>query len=524
VRRASSRACSIEAAVKPSTRSDDSLDVDDLRADLAERAVRGSAATLGIQVSTVLGALVATAVLARLLTPGDFGLVAMALVVLGLFQIAGELGLPAATVQTPEIDRAKLTSLFWLQVSLGVALALALAGSAPLVARLYGEPRLVAVVGALSAVLWLRALGYPQIALLRRRMRFAAYAVSELSGVLAGFAAGCALAIGGAGYWALVGQQLAGAAVATGAAWGFSSWRPERLLRWAGVRDLVGFGARLTASTLFAYGARSLDRLLIGSLFGDVALGLYATPQRLQERASDLAAVSIARVAPGVLSRLQAEPDRYRRAYRQALLYGLSVSAPVPAFLCVDAGPLVATLLGPQWLDAIPIFRLLAVAGLAATLQPATRWVYLSRGRMDRLLRWTAIESAALAAAVVLGVRWGALGVAAALALIGWLLRLPDALFCFRGAPVAVSDVAAAAWRPFAAALLAAPAPLALQALRGAAPGSPIDLGVDLITFGALYVAAWLALPGGRGVAAEALRLARALRRPGAPQAAGSRP
>jgi O-antigen/teichoic acid export membrane protein len=488
-------------------------------ADLERRSARSAAVTVGAQAARLALSLAGTAALARLLEPRDFGLVAMAAAALALLTGIREMGLSVAIVQREHVSHAQVSTLFWINAAFSLVLALALSAAAPALAWLYGEPRVAPIAVALAATLPLGGVAAQHRALLQRRMAFRTLAACDVAALVVGTSAGVALAVGGAGPWALVALPLASEATATALVWRACRWRPGAPRRGAGVRSLLAFGGDVTLASALQHAARHLDKVLVGWACGAAPLGLYGRAQQLVLLPLLQINAPLSAVAVPALSRLQGDPARFRRFYLTALRQVALAALPLLAAIAVLARELVAVVLGPAWGDAAPIVAVLACAGAVQILGNTAGWLFVSRARTRVMLAWNALASAALLAAFAIGLPWGALGVAGAYAVCVWALRVPHFAMALRGGPVSGRDVWRAVYRPLALAALAAAAMAAAHAAaapRDIALRIAATLGAGALAWGGA-LAAW---PGARADAAELLAALRALRPPAAPRAA----
>ncbi|MFQ5490160.1 MAG: lipopolysaccharide biosynthesis protein, partial [Phycisphaerae bacterium] len=394
------------------------LDTRHLQTDIRRRSVRGGAATLLAQFLKhfVIG-LAATAILARLLSPEDFGLLAMVAAFTNFLARFQDLGLSMATVQRRDISHAQVSNLFWINLALGLLAAGLTAAFAPLVAWFYGQPELTTVTAALGAAFIFGGLTVQHRALLRRQMRFTALAGVQLTAAIGGALAGIASARMGAGYWALVVMQLVSAVLTALGVWIACGWRPGWPSRDTGVRSMLAFGGNLTAANLLNYLVRNLDNVLIGWRWGADALGLYANAYKLLLLPIRQFNTPLTNVAIPALSRLQDKPDQYRAFFKKGIQLLTTVGMPMVAFLAVDADNVILLVLGDKWGGAAPIFRLLAPAAFLGTFNVATGWVYVSTGQVDRQLRWVVFSSPVIILAFIVGLPFGPTGVAASLSL-----------------------------------------------------------------------------------------------------------
>lgn len=393
------------------------------RPDLERRSVQGVALSLGAQCVRFLLQFSSQILLARLLVPADFGLVAMAVPVLTLAQTIGELGLAQAVIQRPALTEADMSLLFWLSILANAGMAALMLATAPAVALFYAEPRLTAVLAVFAGMLVLNGIAAQHMALMARHMQFARMAAIDVACLLAAVAAGIGGALAGLGYWSLVAMQASNIAVIALLASILSGWRPSLPARTSGVRSMLAFGAHLTGYNLVTYAGSNLDSVLIGAVSGSVELGFYDRSMKLIVTPLWQLSMPLARVATGLLSRLQAAPAEYRRAYL-AMLRGLLI-ATAPGFACgaLMAGTLVPAVLGPQWVDAAPVVAWLCISAILVPFGVSAFWLFVSQARVQAQLKWACVRTGLSLAALVIGLHWGVIGVAAAYAITSPLVQ-----------------------------------------------------------------------------------------------------
>jgi PST family polysaccharide transporter len=386
--------------------------------------------------------LLSVVLLARLLTPQDFGLVAMVTAIMGFLRIFSDGGLSTATVQSTSITHAQVSNLFWANVALGGVITLALALLAPFVASFYGEPRLVAITLALCITFIVIASTVQPMALLKRQMRFKAIGSIQVSSIVAGIVAGVWLAWRGWGHWSLVGLQLATVTTTLLCTWYACEWRPQWPRRNSGTRGLLGFGANLTASSFIWSVVRGSDALLIGRFWGTVPLGLYSRAQALLIRPMEQFVTPLEAVIVPVLSRLQTQPDRYRRVALQAYDSVALVSFPAAGILLALAHPLTLVVLGPQWEEAANVFAAFTLMALYTPVASVSSCLLMSQGRGRDFLRVSTVASLTTAATFVAGIQFGPVGVATAYSLGCLAVHLPWHYFVAgRQGPVSTADL-----------------------------------------------------------------------------------
>jgi PST family polysaccharide transporter len=480
---------------------------------LARAAVRGAGATFFGQWGRFLIQTGATVVLARLLTPEDYGLVGMVLAITGLADRLRTMGLSTATVQVRTIDQPQLSALFWINTGLGVLVAALLAAAAPLIARFYGEPQLTLIVLALSLSFIFGGVGAQHVALLNRRMQFRSLAGLEITSMLFGAGVAIAAALLGAGYWSLVLFHLLQPVWRGIVAWRKSRWTPSRPARADGLRGILTFGANLSGYEIIVYLSRNLDNVLIGRYLGAAPLGIYSKAYGLLLLPIQQIQGPLHRVAVSTLSRLQDDPERFRAYFRTGLGGVAFTAIPLIGFLALAADEIILLVLGSQWSAAGPVFRILAFAGLASAMTHSNSWIYIALGRTRSQMLWGLATNPLIVASFVVGLRGGVRGVALAYAVTVWLLLLPSFWYATRGTPVSVGDVLDAVARPAAVSAVAFVAAWYAGTLRPGAStlvGLAISATVYLVTAGSL-VAIW---PAARERARELIDLTRnALRR-----------
>jgi O-antigen/teichoic acid export membrane protein len=420
----------------------DHFRTDHLLKNIGHRAVSGGFVTVGAQGAKFVLNFLAAAILARLLSPRDFGLVGMVLGVTALVGVFTQLGLSIATIQRETITQAQVSNLFWINVGFSGVLALISAGLAPLTAKFYHDPRVMGIMLALSFTFLLTGSTVQHQALLTRQMRFPALAVIDVTSNAIGFGLACLLAWRGFAYWALVAQQLATTGTALVMMWMTSGWRPHLPSRNSGVKPLVKFGAHLSIADFIGQFSANSDSILLGRFFGAAPLGLYTRAQVLLSRPINQVITPVNNVLIPVLSRLQHDPERYRRSYLRA--YGtLALVVFSFAAMCLAlARPLVLLILGPKLAGAIPLFAMFTLVAISGPLSAICSWIYESQGRgKDQLTNHTAAGIVTILSFVA-GLHWGPMGVVTSLAVTSLIIRLPIVYYIAgRSGPVSTRDL-----------------------------------------------------------------------------------
>ena len=394
-------------------------------ADLKRKSVRGGATTLASQGMSVAVQLASTVILARLLSPEDYGIMAMVLAITAFAGLFRDMGLSVAAVQKKSLSRAQQSNLFWLNVLMGALLTVAVAFSSPLVASFYKKPELVAVTQVLSTTFLISSLATQAGAMLVRQMQFGRKAFATISGSVVTLAVAVIMAMQGYSYWSLVFGNVFGGVCTTLLLFILSPFRPSLPSRGSGVREMVKFGANVTAFNFVNYFHRNLDNILIGRVWGTESLGLYSRAYGLLLLPISSIRAPIIAVALPALSKLQGDPAAFRNYYLRTTSLLAFLSMPLTSFLFVCSRPIIELALGPDWMGVAPIFSVLAIASF---IQPASGFVgslLLSLGRGRRFLACGAFNAGFFAAAFLIGVQWGAIGVAVSYAIANYLVLYP---------------------------------------------------------------------------------------------------
>jgi O-antigen/teichoic acid export membrane protein len=396
---------------------------------LRRTTVSGGLVTIAAQATQFVLQIGTIAVLSRLLGPDAFGVVAMVATVGGVMRIFTEAGMSTPTIQRPEVTHGQVSNLFWVNAALGAALALVLVALSPVLAWFYREPRLVAVAAALAPAFLLNGLAVQHIALLRRRMRYQSLAVIPVVSALAGTASAIVIARLGADYWSLVAMQLVTAFVACVLAWTMCRWWPQLPARGRGTRPLVGFGMKLAVGNSLWTVAKSTDGILIGRLLGVDALGLYSRGGALMMRPFEQIMAPLDGLVVPALSRLQEQPERYRRVALEIFDLIAMMSMVVSGVLLALSYPLTLLILGPQWSAAAPIFAAFTFVALYTPTSNVASWLLTSQGRGADVVRFSAVTSTLTVVMLALGVQFGAVGVAVGHVVAGTFVQLPLAYY-----------------------------------------------------------------------------------------------
>ncbi len=439
----------IATAFDPPATSDETV------ADLKGRTLRGGVIVLVVQGLRFVLRTGSTIILARILTPDDFGLVAMVTVAMGFFTLFKDAGLSMATVQREKITHEQISTLFWVNILVGVILTTLSILMARLLVVFYREPRLLGVTVALASMFLFTALGVQHQALLQRKMRFVTLGVIEIAALTLSIIIGVGMGLAGFGYWALVGMTVGYPAANAVALWIASPWLPGLPHRGCGVRSMLHFGGTVTCNGLVVYLAYNADKILLGRYCGTEILGLYTRAQTLVNLPMEQLNSAIGSVALPTLSRLQNDPERLKRYFLQGYSLVLSATLPITLTSVIFADELILVLLGPKWIGAIQVFRLLAPGALALALINPFGWLLFAKGQTGRSLRMALLILPLATLACIIGLHYGATGVATGYSGVMILLVVPLILWAKWGSSITGADVMRAVKKPILAGLLA---------------------------------------------------------------------
>jgi O-antigen/teichoic acid export membrane protein len=423
--------------------------------DLKARTIRGGIARLLAQGAGFVLRIGSVMVLARLLGPKDFGLVGMVTAFTGVLGLLRDFGLSAAAIQRKTVTEEQISTLFWINILLGVLLGLVALAMAPAIAAFYHEPELFAVTAVLAAGFIFNAAGTQHSALLVRQMRFTTLSViSVVSG-----AAGTAIAICGAeagyGYWALVAMTVASPLVATVGVWLATAWVPGMPHRRAGIRSMMHFGGALTFTGLVVYIGYNAEKVLIGRFWGADAIGIYGRAYQLVNIPTDNLNSSVGEVAFSALSRLQDDPLRLKNYFIKGFSVVLGLTVPITIGCMLFADDIVFVLLGPKWTEAAPIVRLLApTVAIFAIINPLG-WMMFAVGFAARGVKAAPVVATIVISGCVIGLPYGPKGVAFAYSAVLTLWLIPHILWSVHGTPISLWDVLVTASRPMVSGIVA---------------------------------------------------------------------
>jgi len=431
--------------------------------DLKQRTLRGGLAKVCSQGTNFLLRVGSLMILARLLTPKDFGLVGMVTAVIGIFNVFKDFGLSTATVQRQNVTQEESSTLFWINILVGVVLGIVALALGPFVAKFYHEPRLVGVTAVLATGFVFNAAGVQHSALLQRQMRFTTISMIDIVALVVSTSTGIGMALAGYGYWSLAATTVITPLVYSIGVWIAARWIPGRPRRHTGIGSILRFGGTLTANGIVMYIASNLEKVLLGRFWGVDAIGIYGRAYQLINIPTDNLNSSAGEVAFAALSRVQQQPSTLRSYFLKGYSLVVSLTLPITIACALFADSMILVFLGAKWKEAAPVFRLLAPTTLVfATVNPLG-WLLSSLGLVKRGLKIALVLAPVMITGYALGLPYGPKGVALGYSSVMLLCVVPLVAWAVHGTPVQFRDIIQTASRPLISGIVAAAVTFAVQ-------------------------------------------------------------
>ena len=475
--------------------------------DLGRRALRGGLVSVAMQYGNGALQILAQIVLARLLTPADFGLVAIITVLTSFAPLLIDFGLGDATTQRRKITPGQISSLFWLATGIGLGVAVLVAACSPMIAAIYHDARLepIALCTAITFVLW--GVSNQHLALLRRTMQFGRIARIQLLGTLAGVVIAIVLAIGGFGYWALVARPIARAFSVAVGAWRGCRWRPGLPAVDDEVKSMARFGLQVVGFSVTTSVAKAVDRMALGLFYRPAVVGYYQNAMTLYQYSISLSLDQVHTVGSAALSKLQSNPAALRQRYEAALSTLAFFVMPAAAILSVTGEDVTVVLFGEKWRTAGMLLRVIALLGIPEVVERSQGWIHLAIGTADRWRNWGFVSLVVQIAAVLAGLSYGATGVAVACVMASALVALPAVNYAGRPIGIGSAVVIRAVGPQLIGAISAAAGGTWLQIAVLAHSSSLLRIAVSMIICAVIY----LTIAVGLFRRTEPLRIARSV-------------
>lgn len=403
--------------------------------------VRSWAATVLSRIGTQSLQFAALAITARVLTPADFGKVAMILGIVGIIGIFRDLGLTAATVHVPTLTHRQVNTLFWINSSAGLAITLVGVMAAPLVAALYHDPAIGPLCAALAFGFFINGLSAQHGALLQRRLEFVTLArVQLISAGVSGFLS-ASLALLGFGVWSLVWPTLIAGITSTLLQWHYCRWRPQAPSFDPTAMQMIHFGKNLILFALLDFVAHNIHAVMLGRYIGAAPVGYYNRAFNLLQMVTGYVQEPASRIVSPLLSRLGHGTDNFHRQYVSAVRLIVFLLAPVSMLVLTCAPDAIRLLFGAQWMASVPVLQILALGTVAQSICVTTGWIYLSRNETRRMMHWGIMGWGWMIACLAVGLQFGITGVA--WGYTGGVVTLlwPCLAYAFHGTSFRVTEV-----------------------------------------------------------------------------------
>lgn len=428
-------------------------------------------------------------ILARILTPEDFGLVGLTVVFTGFANLFADLGLGAALIQRKDVTDPDFSFVFWLNLLTGITLTIATILCAPLVAGFYHEPRLIGITRLLALCPAIGSLGLVPGSLMQKQFRFKALAITDLGSVIVSSVITCWAAAIGLGVTSLVLQAISIQASSVIFRWIAARWYPKFSFNFKSGRRLIPFGSGMLGSFLVNYWVRNGDNLLVGRFCGAAPLGLYSRSYALMVLPVNQVNTVLSPVLFPALSLVQNSKSELRRIFLFANQAIAVIAFPLMFGLAVVADDFVHVLWGDRWRATAAIISVLAIAGAANAVGTTSGWIYMATGRTDRMLWWTMATSPVYLLGFALGLRWGAFGVAVGYAAVYYLV-LWYPLWRIAGSLIDLSfrEIMLNLRGPFICTAIMVAGIIALRTGLGSALPQSVRLAISVIVGACLYI------------------------------------
>lgn len=379
---------------------------------LKQKTIKGLFWSFISQGGKQVSSFIITAILARLLSPNDFGTLAMATVFVNFAMIFGEMGISSALIQKQDTHDRHYYSAFWLNIVAGVVLTLIFVAVSPLIAWFYKKPELQPILMVISVNFFLASFVVIQQAILQKEMDFKKLAIRDIFAVVTAGAVGIFLAYHGFGVWSLVYQSITFTLMNAILLWTVSPWRPKFAFAKQDIKDIFHFSANLTGFNIVNYFARNVDQLLIGKFLGAQALGYYSLAYKLMLYPLQNISAVLSKVMFPAFSRIQQDLEKVRNSYLRIVKSISLISFPLMMGLFVIAPEFVKVVYGPRWEPVTVLIRIFCFCGMFQSIGTTIGNIFLSQGRSDLQFKLQLLGTTIVIFSTLFGLQWGVNGVA----------------------------------------------------------------------------------------------------------------
>lgn len=360
-------------------------------------------------------------VLARLLSPSDFGCIGMLMIFISLSNTFIDGGFGSALIQKQQPTKEDYSTIFFWNIFLSIIFYAVLFFSSPAIARFYKIPLLTDVLKVQGIVLFFNSLCIIQHNQLRKQLQFKKLAIVEIVAAVLSLAVAIVTACYGWGVWSLVAQQLSLGLLKSILLWFINSWRPILVFSWQSFKELFKFGGFMLLSSLFGTLSNEIQGLLVGRMFTPLTMGLYTQAYRLEGSAATAVSSVIDQVTYPVMAAVQDDRKKLISALKRFIQIPAYICSPIMAIMIVIAKPVIILIYSAKWIECVPYFQILCTAGLAVCLQGSANNSIAAIGKSNIFFRWTIIKRSLTILLCVAGILlWGMKGLLWSCVLGAW--------------------------------------------------------------------------------------------------------
>lgn len=375
---------------------------------------------------------IANIVLARLLTPSDFGVIGMLAIFVSISTTFIDGGFGSALIQKKEPTQSDYSTIFYVNIIISVTLYSLLYVCAPYIAEFYHMDMLSRVLRCLGLILILNAFSIIQANRLRKQLMFRKLSIISLASISISVVVAIVLAYNGYGVWSLVYMQIINSGVNSALLWLCGNWTPSWAFSKESLKQLFGFGSFLLVSNLINTACNNVQGLIIGRMFSPAIMGYYSQARKLEEIPSTSISSIIDKVSYPVMSAHQNNPAQLITIIRKFILVLAFITFPIMILLIILGKPLIVFLYSDKWLPCVPYFQILCIAGIAVALQSINYYAVAATGKSKDLFKWTIIKRGSALAILVGGSFLGIFGLLIGTAVGAWIIYLCNSLLVSR--------------------------------------------------------------------------------------------
>ena len=421
---------------------------------LAKETVKGGVSVIYSQAVQFLTNTLSTIVLARLLVPDDFGLVGIVMVFVGFAERFKDAGLSMATIQRETINEQQISTLFWINLAIGVLIALILVAVAPLVGYFYERAEITGVFALLSFSFVFSGFSIQHQALMRRHLQFSRLAHIQIVATITRQLVSIILAMLGWDYMALVFGIIAFAVANTIGTFFYCNWLPGKPRKTKGVFSMLAFGGHMTIFTVITYITNNIGQGILGKIANAATVGNYTKARGILMLPLTQIRGPVSSVMTPVLSKLQNDPEKFRKYYYAVVFFMAFVTMPLTMVFMLYPKDIVLLYLGPKWTQAAQLFSIFCWYSLVYPVSGLRGIVLVSLGKPKRYSSFGFIHGIINIVAMLIGSYFGAAGIAWAFVIINYAIWVPTLFYCFKDTPLTVSGYFKACYMPLVVCLV----------------------------------------------------------------------